>query len=134
MRFGEQVTRENDYKVTLRSGAFDRSARASMMSRGPSLAVEVEVNGIRHGPSNIVSRSYDPEWNYEFPRRIRWKMGDSVRIIVTDHYYWNRTIGVIDSDPTDPFAMNLLSNEVFYGPHHLTFESDFKRPVLPKLE
>jgi hypothetical protein len=134
LRFGERVTRDGEYKVTLRSGAFDNSVRAHMMSRGPSLAVEIEVNGVRHGPSNIVARRYDPDWNYEFPRPIHWKIGDSVRIIVTDHYYWNRKICEIASDGNDPFAMRLLSGEVSSGQQRLVFESNFNMPVLPKIE
>jgi hypothetical protein len=134
LRFGERVTRDGEYKVTLRSGDFDHSVRVHPLSRGPSLAVEVEVNGVRHGPSNIVARRYDPDWDYEFPRLIRWKMGDSVRIVVTDHYYWNRTICEITSDANDPFALRLLSGEVCSGKHRLVFESDFHMPVLPKIE
>jgi hypothetical protein len=134
LRFGERVTRDNDYKVTLRSGDFDRSVRVHPLSRGPSLAVEVEVNGVRHGPSNIVARSYDPEWNYDFPRPVRWKVGDRVRIIITDHYYWDRTVCVMESDPGDPFALGLLSGEVTSGKHRLVFASDFHMPMLPKIE
>jgi hypothetical protein len=98
------------------------------------MAVEIEINGVRHGPSNIVPRRYDPDWNYEFPRLARWKLGDSVRIVVTDHYYWNRTVCEIRSDPNDPFAMRLLSGEVTSGKNRLVFESDFNVPVLPKIE
>ncbi len=134
LRFGEKVTREHEYKVVLRTGDFDKSARAHMMSRGPSLAVEIEVNGVLHGPSNVIAHRYDPDWNYEFPRRIRWKMGDSVRIIVTDHFYWNRAICEIASDANDPFGLRLLTGEVTSGRHHLVFESDFHIPVLPKIE
>ena len=134
LRFGERVTRETEYKVVLRAGDFDKSVRAHWLSRGPSLAVEIEVNGVRHGPSNIVPRRYDPDWNYEFPRLVRWKMGDSVRIVVTDHYYWNRTVCEITSDPNDPFTLRLLSGEVNAGKNRLVFESDFNMPVLPKIE
>jgi hypothetical protein len=134
LRFGERVTRDGEYKVTLVNGDFDHSARVNWFSRGPSLSVEIEVNGVRHGPSNIMAHRYDPDWNYEFPRRIHWKLGDSVQIIVTDHYFWDRRICDINSDPGEPFALRLLSGEVPSGPHHLTFQSDFKMPVLPKIE
>ena len=30
--------------------------------------------------------------------------------------------------------MYLLSNQIFSGPNHLTFESDFTMPTLPKIE
>ncbi len=134
LRFGERVQSEADYKVTLVSGDFDHSSRANWFSRGPSLAVELEINGVRHGPSNIIGHSYGPEWNYEFPRPVRWKLGDSVRIIVTDHYYWERTVCDIVSDGNDPFALRLLSGEVCCGKHRLVFASNFNLPVLPKIE
>ena len=70
----------------------------------------IEVNGVRHGPSTIVSRSYDPEWNYAFPRPVRWKMGESVRVIVVDNYYWKRTVS--DETFEGPLAMQKLSGEV----------------------
>jgi len=41
------------------------------VSRGAYLSVEIEVNGVRHGPSTIVRRSYEPEWDYEFARPVR---------------------------------------------------------------
>ncbi len=61
-------------------------------------------------------------------------MGDSVRLVVTDHYYWNRTVCVIESDSGDPFALRLVSGEVTSGKQRLVFESDFHLPVLPKIE
>jgi GTPase SAR1 family protein len=133
LRWTERVTQEGEYRVVLKSGNFDRKV-AHFFSRGPSLSVEIEVNGVRYGPSNIVSRSYQPEWNYEFPRRIRWKLGDRVRIVVTDNYYWDRRIAEISSEDNDPLAMRLLSGEVNSGKNSLTFESDFAVPVMPKIE
>jgi hypothetical protein len=133
LRWTERVTQPGEYRVVLRSGSFDRKV-AHFFSRGPSLSVEIEVNGARYGPSNIVARNYQPEWNYEFPRRIRWKHGESVRIIVTDNYYWDRRVADISSDENDPLAMRLLSGEVNSGRNSLSFESDFTMPVLPKIE
>jgi hypothetical protein len=60
LRWTETVTQPGEYKVTLRSGQFDAKA-AHFFSRGPSLSVEIEVNGVRYGPSNIVKRRYDPD-------------------------------------------------------------------------
>ncbi|MGH7170063.1 MAG: hypothetical protein ACRELG_07295, partial [Gemmataceae bacterium] len=133
LRWTERVTQAGEYRVVLKSGSFDRKV-AHFFSRGPSLSVVIEVNGVRYGPSNIVARNYQPEWNYEFPRRVRWKLGDSVRIVVTDNYYWDRRVVEISSDENDPLAMRLLSGEANSGKNSLTFESDFTMPVLPKIE
>jgi hypothetical protein len=133
LRWTERVTQPGEYRVVLKSGSFDRKV-AHFFSRGPSLFLEIEVNGVRYGPSNIVARNYQPEWNYEFPRRVRWKLGDSVRIIVTDNYYWYRCVGDITSDENDPLAMRLLSGEVSVGKNSLTFASDFTMPAMPKIE
>jgi hypothetical protein len=133
LRWGERVTAVGEYRVVLHSGQFDNKA-AAFFSRGPSLSVVIEVNGVRYGPSNIVKRRYDPDWDYEFPRRVRWKLGDSVRIRVTDNYYWSRPVADIASADGDPLAMRLLSGEVHSGNNMLTFESDFRMPTMPKIE
>jgi hypothetical protein len=133
LRWTERVTQPNEYRVVLKSGSFDRKA-AHFFSRGLSLSVEIEVNGVRHGPSNIVTRNYQPEWNYEFPRLVRWKLGDSVRIIVTDHYFWDRTVADIYSDASDLLGMRMLRGEVNAGKNSLIFESEFTMPVMPKIE
>ena len=133
LRWTERVTQPGEYRVVLKSGSFDHKV-AYFFSRGPSLSVVIEVNGVRYGPSNIVARNYQPEWNYEFPRRVRWKLGDSVRIIVTDNYYWNRGVGDVSSEETNPLAMRMLSGEIQVGKNSLTFESDFTMPVMPKIE
>jgi GTPase SAR1 family protein len=133
LRWGERVTAVGEYRVVLRSGQFDNKA-AAFFSRGPSMSVEIEVNGVRYGPSNIVKRRYDPDWNYEFPRRVRWKLGDTVRIRVTDNYYWSRHVADFASADGDPLAMRMLSGEVHSGNNMLTFESDFRMPVMPKIE
>jgi hypothetical protein len=133
LRWTERVTVSGEYRVVLHSGDFDHKI-AHFFSRGPDLSVELEVAGVRYGPSNIVLRRYDPEWNYEFPRRIRWKLGDRVRIRVYDHNYWKRLVMDLISNEDDPLAMNLLSGEVWCGTNHLTFESDFAMPVLPSIE
>jgi hypothetical protein len=133
LRWTEQVTEARDYKVVLKSGSFDPKS-VGWLSRGLYLSVELEVAGARYGPSTISSRTCTPDWDYEFPRRVRWKLGDKVRIIVTDHYYWNRVI--LDySTPDDALVgMMNLSGDVAVGVHRLTFESDFNMPVLPKIE
>jgi hypothetical protein len=133
LRWADRVLTTQEYRVVLKSGSFDKSV-AHRVSRGASLSVEIEVNGVRYGPSNIVKRTYTPEWDYEFPRKVRWKLGDAVRIYVTDHYYWRRKVAELGSEEGDPLAMRLLSGEVASGTHRLTFQSDFAMPVLPKVD
>src|SRR5262249_38277774 len=91
LRWCEQVGDSREYRIVLKSGKFDRRT-AFWLSRGPDLSVEIEVGGIRYGPSPIIANRYDPEWNYEFPRKIRWKIGDPVRIRVYDHDYWKHLV------------------------------------------
>ncbi len=131
LRWSERVTAPGEYRVVLREGQFDKSV-ARFFSRGPKLSVEIEVNGVRHGPSNIVYNRYDPEWNYEFPRRIRWKLGEPVHIWVTEHSWKDRV--VMDVESGDPLAIRLLCGEVNSGPNRITFESDFTMPALPRIE
>jgi len=133
LRWTERITQPGEYRVVLKSGTFDRKV-APFFSRGPSLSVEIEVNGVRYGPSNFVPRAYQPQWDYEFPRRIRWKLGDSVRILVTDNYYWERRLLDISSDESDPLAIRLLSGEVNVGRNSLMFASDFTMPQMPTIE
>jgi hypothetical protein len=133
LRWSERITQPGEYRIVLKSGSFDKKV-AYWLSRGPNLSVAIEVNGVRYGPSSIAGRGYSPEWNFEFPRRVRWKMGDSVRIIVTDHYFWNRQVAEVASADGDPLALRLLTGDVAVGPNTLTFESDFSLPQLPKIE
>ncbi len=133
LRWLERVRGEGEYKITLRNGAFD-SKSTGYFSRGLNLSVDLEVNGVSYGPSTIVKRSAEPDWNYTFPRPVKWKLGDKVRIRVTDHYYWQRTILDLSSGDGDQLALKMLSGSVSSGKHSLVFESDFEMPVLPKIE
>jgi hypothetical protein len=133
LRWTEQVSAEHEYRVVLRKGHIDPKL-AGFLSGGTSVSVEIEVNGVRYGPSWYVKQSYNPEWNFEFTRPVRWKMGDRVVIRATDHYYWQRKAFEIASGDDDPLAMRLLSGEVHSGDSTLTFESDFPMPVMPKIE
>jgi GTPase SAR1 family protein len=132
LRWSERVRGEGEYKVTLKSGSFDPKM-AGYFSK-MNLSVELEVNGVLYGPSTIARKTSEPEWDYAFPRPIRWKLGDSVRIKVTDNYYWKRKILDVSSDEKDPLAMKMLSGTVNSGKNSLVFESDFNMPVLPPLE
>ncbi len=131
LRWADKVSEPGEYLVTLKSGSFSKKV-AHMISRGASLSVSIEVGGVLYGPSSIVTRSYSPEWDYEFPRRVRWKLGDSVRMIVTDNYFWKRK--VVDVTFDDDLAILKLTGEteVTYG--SVTFSSDFTMPTMPKLE
>jgi hypothetical protein len=133
LRWSEQVSGPGEYRVVLRSGQFERRL-AYTFSRGPDLSVEIEVAGIRHGPSTIVRNSWSPEWDYEFPRRVCWKLGDPVRILVTDHDYRRRVVLDLVSAEGDALAMSWLTGDVCVGENRLTFASDFALPVLPPIE
>ncbi len=130
LRWTDRVTAPGEYRVVLRNGRFERGT-ARFFSRGPDLSVELEVGGVRYGPSNIVVNRYDPEWNYEFPRRVRWRRGDPVRIRVTDHDYWSRVVLDVTSAENEPLGLQLLTGEVWCGKNWVAFESDFRLPTLP---
>jgi hypothetical protein len=133
LKWGERVSQDGEYRVVLRGGNFERRI-AWWLSRGPDLSVEIEVNGIRYGPSTIIKNRYDPDWDYEFPRRVHWKLGEPVRIRVFDHDYWRRQVVEVASADGDLLAMRLLCGEARSGDNLLRFESDFAMPTLPKLE
>jgi hypothetical protein len=133
LRWAERVSLPGEYRVTLNSGVIDRKL-ARWFSRGPDASVVLEVAGVRHGPSTITVNSYTPRWEYEFPRRVRWKLGDPIRIIVTDHDYWDRTIIDVSSSEGDPLALGLLNEEISVGASRLVFTTDFTMPALPTIE
>jgi hypothetical protein len=133
LRWTERVSVPGEYRVVLREGQVERRL-ARTFSRGPDLSIEIEVAGVRHGPSTIVRNSYSPVWDYEFPRRVRWMLGDPVRIRVTDHDYWRRVVLDVVSADNDPLAMLWLTGDVFLGGNRLTFASDFTVPALPPIE
>jgi len=133
LRWTERVTAPGEYRVVLRNGQVESNI-ARFFSRGPKLSVELEVAGVRYGPSNIVYNRYDPEWDFEFPRRIRWKLGDPVVIRVTEHSWKDRLVLEYASDPSDRFAMRMLSGDNAQGGNRITLESNFAMPKLPKVE
>lgn len=128
LRWCDRVAVANDYQVILKSASFSSRA-AHLFSRGLSLSVEIEVAGVRYGPSAIVRRSYQPTWDYEFPRKVRWRRGDPVRIVVTDHYFWKRRVGDVTFD--DPLALRRLTGTVELPAGTLRFSGDFTLPALP---
>ncbi|CAN5338811.1 hypothetical protein BH10PLA2_BH10PLA2_18770 [soil metagenome] len=133
LRWGERVSLAGEYRMTLHSGVIERKL-TRWLSRGPDVSVVLEVGGVRHGPTNIAVNSYTPEWQYEFPRRIRWKLGEHIRILVTDHDYWDRVILEASSSDGDMLALALLNGEIEVGGSRLVFSTDFTMPALPTIE
>jgi GTPase SAR1 family protein len=133
LRWSERVTAPQEYRVVLHKGTFDKSV-ARWVSRGPQLSVDLEVAGARYGPSPVVLRRYDPDWNYEFPRKVRWKLGDPVRVRVTEHCWSPRVVAEFASEDGDPLGLKMLTGQVWSGPNSLTFECDFTLPTLPNIE
>lgn len=132
-RWAERVSMPGEYRVTLQEGVIERRL-ARWFSRGPDVSVVLEVAGVRHGPSNITVNSYAPQWNYAFPRRVRWQLGDPIRIVVTDHDYWDREIIEVVSSDGDPLALARLNSEISAGGSRLTFTTDFTMPALPTIK
>ena len=78
------------------------------------------------------SNDYTPKWDHEFPRRVRWKSGDTVRVIVKDHFVWKRTMADLTFD--GPTAMARLNDLIDFKNGSVRFESDFKMPDLPRAD
>ncbi len=133
LRWLERVSVRQGYKVKLKSGKLDR-ATVLTLSRGHNPSVEIEVAGVVYGPSTIAQRTSEPEWDYDFPTPIKWKLGDRVVIRIIDNYYWKRRIGEIASEENDPVGMRLLTGTAASGKTSLVFESDFTMPKLPPVE
>src|SRR5262249_1679470 len=133
VRWSGGVTEIGECRVTLQDGEFERRI-ARFFSRGPDLSVEIEVAGVKHGPSSFYKNRYEPEWDYEYPRRIRWKLGDPVTIRVIDNDWRKRVVVEVSSAEGELLAMRMLNGEVWSGNNHVTFESDFRMPVLPNIE
>ena len=133
----ERVKGPREYTVKAVRGDFSVKL-GRWYTKGPDVAVEIEVNGVKHGPTSIVKNNFDPEWNYEFPRPIRWQPGDSVRIKVIDNDFSTIKLGrtIIDhsSAEGDQLAMRLLSGKFSYEDHAIYFESDFNMPTLPSVD
>jgi hypothetical protein len=133
LRWTERVTAPHDYNVVLHGGSFDHRL-ARWFSRGPDLSVELEVAGARYGPSPSTPRCYDPQWEYQFPRPIRWKLGDPLLVRVIDHTWADRVVLTLTAEENEPLALQLLTGDVWIGSNRITFSSDFAMPTLPKIE
>mgnify|MGYP007059415717 CR=1 FL=1 len=134
LRWAARVKGEREYQVTLVRGDFDSGKTRRWYTKGPDFAITIEVNGVRYGPSSIVKNNYHPEWKYTFPRPIRWKMGDKVRIIAIDYDYWNIKTLDHSSREGDVLSMCLLSGRTHANGHTLYFSSDFWVPKMPVLD
>src|SRR5262249_36930992 len=125
------------YTVKVVKGDFSKKL-GRWFTRGPDLSVEIVVNGIKHGPTGVIKNNYDPVWDHEFPRGVKWKPGDQVRIIIRDNDFktigLGRTILNYTSGDDDKLAMRLLSGKFEFDEHAVWFESDFNMPVLPKAD
>jgi hypothetical protein len=132
-KWAEKVSTPNDYKVVLHGGQFDKKV-ALFFSRGPDLSVELEVAGVRYGPSPVVLHKYDPSWEYEFPRPVRWKLGDPVRVRLLDNAWSKRVVFDVGTDDGNTLGIRMLSGEVQFPLGHVTLSSDFTMPTLPKVE
>jgi hypothetical protein len=126
----EQAAVPRQYRVTVKSGSFARTI-GDALSRGPDLAVELEVAGTRIGRTPIIEDSYEPVWNYEFPQKVRWRLGDTIKIRVIDFDYRNQTVLLVEPSKDDPLAMRFLTGPISAEGHRLVFESDFAVPTLP---
>jgi GTPase SAR1 family protein len=133
LQWTEQVTAPHKYRVMVRSGDFEHRF-ARWYAHSMDLSVEIEVAGVRYGPTPVCAGRYDPEWEYDLPQGVRWKLGDPVRIRVTDHKWSPRVILEFASQDGDPLAIRMLSGQATNGSNTLLFWSDFNLPTLPKIE
>jgi hypothetical protein len=90
-----------------------------------------------YGPSSVIRDNHRPIWDYTFPRRIGWKLGDPITIRIIDYDWSANEVYTLNSRPGDPLAMRLLSGTVRPakgGTTTLVFSSDFAMPSLSKPE
>lgn len=133
----DRTTRPGEYHVVLRNGEVEPGVGKYLGGGGPNLAVEIWVNGVKHGPSPVAPNTYRPIWNYTFPRPIQWKYGDPVVVRILDTDWSDSGVFRLTSPKDDPLAMRLLSGEVKPakgGRTRLVFSSDFQIPTLPRPE
>lgn len=131
----EKVSTAGEYRVVLKRGEVEPTVGKYLAGGGPDLSVVVEVAGVVHGPSPIIPDSRAPNWNYAFPKPIRWKLGDPVTVRLIDNDWSPTEIYVLHSPQGDPLAIRLLSGSIKPakgGKTTLVFSSDFQLPRLPK--
>ncbi len=131
LHYCDALEKPGEYRVTLVSGVFSKKT-AFALSTGVKLSVKLEVGGETYGPSAIGPGGYYPEWNWEFPRRVRWKPGDAIRILVTDHYLWKRSVS--DTTIDEAGSIRRLDDSVEIDKGTLNFDTDFPLPRLPRVD
>ena len=139
LKWWEKTAATAEYKVVLRRGEVESDAGKYLSGGAPDLGVELEVGGVKYGPSPVVKNTHKPVWDYEFPRPIRWKAGDPIVIRILDYDWSSSGSGVFKftSPAGDKLAMTMLSGTVRPfkgGPTTLVFASDFRVPTLPRPE
>jgi GTPase SAR1 family protein len=133
----DKVSVPGEYRVTLRRGEVEPSVGKYFAGGAPDLGVVIEVAGTVYGPSSVIRDSYHPIWDYTFPRRITWKLGDPITVRIID-YDWSATeVYELHSPEGDPLAMKILSGTIKPGKGgktSLVFSSDFSVPTLTRPE
>lgn len=135
LEWWDKVSVPGEYRVTLRRGEVEPDVGKYLGGGGPDLGVIVEVAGAVYGPSPVVRNNYRPIWDYTFPRPIRWKTGDPVRIRIVDYDWSDSTVFTLNSRKGDPLALRNLSGTIKGakgGKTTLVFASDFSIPKLSK--
>ncbi|MDB5351380.1 MAG: hypothetical protein JWN86_2627, partial [Planctomycetota bacterium] len=131
----EKVSVPNDYHVRLRRGEVEPDVGKYFSGGSPDLSVELWVAGVKHGPSPIVKDSRRPVWDHDFPRPIRWKLGDPISIRILDNDWSTSGVFTFNTAQGDKLAMKMLSGTVRPskgGKTMLVFTSDFAIPELSK--
>jgi hypothetical protein len=133
LRWVERITTNHEYTVNITSGIFDTKI-AHFFSRGPDLAVEIEVAGRRYGPSPVIANRYDPDWLYQIPRGVQWKKGDQVKIRVIDYDWKQRVVLEYVSAEGDQLAIRMLCGDNTQGKNTVKLGCSYSEPILPKIE
>lgn len=131
--FGK-ISEPAEYRVLVRRGRVETNVAKPLAGGAPDLSVTVEVAGVVHGPTPVIPDSFEPIWDYTFPKPVVWRLGDPVKITITDHDWKDSPVFTLNSPKGDPLAMRLLSNTIRPaggGRTLLVFESDFRIPELP---
>jgi hypothetical protein len=133
----DKISVPSEYRVTLRRGEVEPTVGKYFSGGAPDLGVVIEVAGVMYGPSSVIRDNHRPIWDYTFPRRIGWKLGDPITIRIIDYDWSANEVYTLNSRPGDPLAMRLLSGTVRPakgGATTLVFSSDFSIPTLSKPE
>ncbi len=137
LEWWDKVSVPGQYMVTLRRGEVEPTVGKYFAGSGPDLGVVIEVAGTTYGPSSVIRDSHRPIWDYTFPQRITWKLGDPITIRLIDYDWSASDVYILSSRQGDPLAMQLLSGTIKPakgGKTTLVFSSDFEMPRLTEPE